>query len=36
MNLVGIIIPAIILAISFIFTFALYRHFSRDETKDEK
>ena len=36
MNLVGILIPAIILALSFIMTFALYRHFSRGETKDEK
>jgi solute:Na+ symporter, SSS family len=27
---------AAILAVSFIFTFALYRHFSRGETKDEK
>jgi len=36
MNLVGIIIPAVILAFSFIFTFALYRHFSQRETDDEK
>gem|GEM_PF-1621521 len=36
MNLVGVIVPAVILAVSFIFTFALYRHFSRGETKDEK
>ncbi len=34
-SMVGIIVPAVVFIISFIFTYALYRHFSRKGTSPE-